>query len=103
MHRPVHLLVDSTGLRLCGPGEWLVEKHGTRSRRAWRKLHIGVNAATREILVSELTASDVDDGSQVEPLLDQIAAPLASFIGDGADVIRSASTMPSPSVILELT
>jgi len=37
----VHLLVDSTGLRLCGPGEWLIEKHGTRRRRSWRKLHIG--------------------------------------------------------------
>ena len=81
---PVHLLVDSTGLRLCGPGEWLVEKHGTRSRRSWRKLHIGVDAETGQILASELTTSDVDDGSQVEPLLDQITAPLASFIGDGA-------------------
>jgi hypothetical protein len=81
---PVHLLVDGTGLRLCGPGEWLLEKHGTRRRRAWRKLHIGVNAETGQILASELTASDVDDGSQVEPLLDQIATPLASFIADGA-------------------
>jgi Transposase DDE domain len=42
---PVHLLVDSTGLKLCGPGEWLIEKHGTRARRSWRKLHIGVDAA----------------------------------------------------------
>src|SRR3954468_15829411 len=41
---PVHLLVDSTGLRLCGPGEWLIEKHGTRRRRSWRKLHVGVDA-----------------------------------------------------------
>jgi hypothetical protein len=82
--RPVHLLVDSTGLQLCGPGEWLVEKHGTRRRRSWRKLHIGVDAETGQILASELTTSDVDDGSQVEPLLDQITAPLASFIGDGA-------------------
>jgi Transposase DDE domain len=81
---PVHLLVDSTGLRLCGPGEWLIEKHGTRRRRAWRKLHIGVDANSGQILASELTTSDVDDGSQVEPLLDQITAPLASFIGDGA-------------------
>jgi hypothetical protein len=81
---PVHLLVDSTGLCLCGPGEWLVEKHGTRRRRSWRKLHIGLDAATGRILASELTSSDVDDGSQVEPLLDQITAPLASFIGDGA-------------------
>src|SRR5215203_2101203 len=81
---PLHLLVDSTGLRLCGPGEWLVEKRGTRRRRAWRKLHIGVDAETGQILASELTSSDVDDGSQAEPLLDQIIGPLASFIGDGA-------------------
>ena len=39
---PVHLLVDSTGLKLCGPGEWLIEKHGTRTRRSWRKLVWGV-------------------------------------------------------------
>jgi hypothetical protein len=81
---PVHLLVDSTGLRLCGPGEWLIEKHGTRRRRDWRKLHIGVDAGTGQIFASELTSSDIDDGSQVEPLLDQITGPLASFIGDGA-------------------
>jgi hypothetical protein len=80
----VHLLVDSTGLRLCGPGEWLVEKHGTRRRRSWRKLHIGVDAETGQILASALTTSEVEDGTQVEPLLDQIPGPLASFIGDGA-------------------
>jgi len=78
------LLVDRTGLRLCGPGEWLVEKHGTRKRRSWRKLHIGVDAETGEILALELTSSDVDDGSQVDPLLDQITGPLASLTGDGA-------------------
>jgi DDE family transposase len=81
---PVHLLVDSTGLQLCGAGEWLVEKHGTRRRRSWRKLHIGVDADTGQILAAELTNCDVDDGSQVEPLLGQITDPLASFIGDGA-------------------
>jgi len=81
---PVHLLVDSTGLKLCGPGEWLVEKHGTRRRRSWRKLHVGVDADTGRIVASELTTHDVDDGSQVGPLLDQVAGPLASFTGDGA-------------------
>ena len=81
---PVHLLVDSTGLRLCGPGEWLVEKHGTQRRRSWRKLHIGVDAESGQILASELTSHDVDDGSQVEPLLGQITAPLVSLTGDGA-------------------
>jgi Transposase DDE domain len=61
---PVHLLVDSTGLKLCGPGEWLVEKHGTRRRRSWKKLHIGVDADTGRIVASELTPHDADDGSQ---------------------------------------
>jgi hypothetical protein len=81
---PVHLLVDSTGLKLCGPGEWLVEKHGSRTRRSWRKLHIGVDADTGRIITSELTTHDVDDGAQVGPLLDQITGPVASFTGDGA-------------------
>ena len=81
---PVHLLVDSTGLKLCGPGEWLVEKHGTRTRRSWRKLHIGVDAGTGQIMTTELTTNDVDDGSRVGPLLDQVAGPIVSFTGDGA-------------------
>ncbi len=80
---PVHLLVDSTGLKLCGAGEWLLEKHGTRTRRSWRKLHIGVDADTGQIVAATLTTSDVDDASQVGPLLDQ-AGPLASFTADGA-------------------
>lgn len=81
---PVHLLVDSTGLRLCEPGEWLTEKHGTRRRRSWRKLHIGVDAETGQILAWDLTTSDGEVGSQVEPLFDQITVPLVSLIGDGA-------------------
>ena len=81
---PVHLLVDSTGLKLCGSGEWLIEKHGTRTRRSWRKLHIGVDAGTGQIMATELTTNDIDDGSRVGPLLDQVAGPIASFTGDGA-------------------
>jgi hypothetical protein len=82
--RPIHLLVDSTGLRLCGPGEWLVEKHGSRARRSWRKLHIGVDADTVRIVASALTTNDVNDASQIGPLLDQVAGPIASFTADGA-------------------
>jgi len=80
----LHLLVDSTGLKLCGAGEWLVEKHGTTTRRSWRKLHIGVDAGTGQIVAAALTTKEVDDGAQVGPLLDQIAGPLPSFTGDGA-------------------
>jgi len=80
---PVHLLVDSTGLKLCGTGEWLLEKHGTRTRRSWRKLHVGVDADTGRIVAATLTTSDVDDASQASALLDQ-AGPVASFTADGA-------------------
>ncbi len=81
---PVHLLVDSTGLRLCGPGEWPAEKHGTRRRRAWRTLHLATDADTGRIVASALTDRDADDGSQVGPLLDRIDGSVASFTGDGA-------------------
>jgi Transposase DDE domain len=81
---PVHLLVDSTGLRLCGPGEWLEEKHGTKRRRAWRVLHLATDADTGRIVASALTDKDADDGSQVGPLLDQVDGSVVSFTGDGA-------------------
>src|SRR4051794_37190644 len=81
---PVHLLVDSTGLKLCGPGEWLTEKHGTKRRRAWRVLHLATDADTGRIVASVLTDRDADDGSQVGPLLGQIDGSVASVTGDGA-------------------
>ncbi len=81
---PVHLLVDSTGLRLCGPGEWLVEKHGAKKRRSWRKLHLATDADTGRIVASALTDKDADDGSRTGPLLDQVDSPVASFTADGA-------------------
>jgi len=80
---PLHLLVDSTGLRLCSAGEWLQEKHGTKVRRSWKKLHIGMDAETGQIVAASLTAKEVDDGAAVGPLLDQLAGPVASFTGDG--------------------
>jgi hypothetical protein len=81
---PVHLLVDSTGLKLCGPNEWLIEKHGTKRRRAWRVLHLATDADTGRIVAAVLTDKDADDGSQVGPLLDRVEGAVASFIGDGA-------------------
>ncbi len=89
---PIHLLVDSTGLKLCGAGEWLIEKHGTKTRRSWRKLHIGMDANTGQIVAATLTRKEVDDGSQVDPLLDQVGASVASFTADGAYDQDSVST-----------
>ena len=81
---PMHLLVDSTGLKLCGAGEWLIEKHGTHARRSWHKLHIGLDAETGQIVASALTGRDVDDASQVSPLLDPVTGEVAAF-GGGYD------------------
>jgi Transposase DDE domain len=81
---PVHLLVDSTGVKLSGPGEWLVEKHGTQRRRAWRKLHLGIEAKTGTIVASTLTSKEVDDAAELGTLLDQVDEPLAAVIADGA-------------------
>jgi IS5 family transposase len=81
---PLHLLVDSTGLKLIGAGEWLVEKHGTKRRRSWRKMHLGVDADTGRIVAATLTDRDEDDATQVGPLLDQVAEPVASVTADGA-------------------
>jgi hypothetical protein len=57
-------------LKLCGAGEWLPEKHGSKARRSWRKLHLGVDADTGEIVATTLTTNDVVDASQVGRLLD---------------------------------
>ncbi|WP_043342123.1 IS5 family transposase [Belnapia moabensis] len=81
---PVHLLVDSTGLRLCGPGEWLIEKHGTKRRRAWKMLHLATDTDTGQIVASVLAGREADDGSQVGPLLERVDGSVASFTGDGA-------------------
>jgi len=102
---PVHLLVDSTGLKLCGSGEWLLEKHGTKTRRSWRKLHIAVDADTGKIAAASLITSDVSDASQVGALLDRTAVPVASFTADGAydqdGVYRQvAARHPEASVIV---
>ncbi|MFC7739362.1 IS5 family transposase [Roseomonas sp. GCM10028921] len=81
---PVHLLVDSTGLRLCGPGAWLEEKHGSKRRRAWKMLHLATDADTGGIAASVLTSREADDGSQVGPLLDRVDGSVTSLTGDGA-------------------
>jgi hypothetical protein len=83
-HGPLHLLIDSTGLQVYGAGQWLEAKHGAKSHRKWRKLHLAVDAANGMIAVQTLTDQDVDDPSQVGPLLDQINDPIGQVTADGA-------------------
>src|SRR3954447_9118384 len=102
---PVHVVLDSTGLKVYGAGEWHREKHGERGRRTWRQLHLAVNPDSGEILASELTSHEVGDPSMVAPLLDQIPGDIASVTADGAydgePVYRAlAARQPPPMVII---
>ena len=81
---PVNVVIDSTGLKVFGAGEWQREKHGGKGRRTWRKLHLAVDPESGAILTSELTTTEDGDASQVGPLLDQISGPIASVTADGA-------------------
>jgi hypothetical protein len=81
---PVHALIDSTGLQVYGAGQWLEAKHGAKSRRTWRKLHLAVDAASGMIMAQTLTDQDADDPSQVAPLLDQIDHRIGRVTADGA-------------------
>jgi hypothetical protein len=83
-HGPLHLLIDSTGLQVYGAGQWLEAKHGAKSRRKWRKLHLAVDASNGTIVARTLTDQDTDDPSQVAPLLDQIDGPIARVMAAGA-------------------
>ena len=81
---PRDVVVDSTGLKVSGEGEWKTRQHGWNTRRTWRKLHLGINEATGEIVAETLTPHKVDDASQIEPLLEQIDEDVESLGGDGA-------------------
>ena len=99
---PLHLLVDSTGLKLGGAGEWLVEKHGTSRRRSWRKLHIGVDADSGEIVAIELTKKESRRRARWLPRCSTrspIPSPPSPLT---ALTIRTGSTRQLPSVIRTL-
>src|SRR6056300_323115 len=83
---PLHLLVDSTGIKAEGEGEWNARKHGGPKRRLWRKIHIGVDEETLEIRAIEVTSSSIGDAPMLPDLLSQIPPDqeLGSVTADGA-------------------
>ena len=81
---PLHLVIDSTGLKFVGQGEWHADKHGvSKKRRQWRKLHLGIDVGGF-IVESSLTGKGEDDGRVGVQLLGELNAPVASFRADGA-------------------
>jgi hypothetical protein len=83
---PLHLVVDSTGLKVFGEGEWKVRKHGYSKRRTWRKVHLAMDANSGQICAALMTHQDVGDAEVLPDLLDQIPADkeIAVVGGDGA-------------------
>jgi len=79
-----HGVVDSTGIKVYGEGEWKAWQHGVSKRRTWRKLHLGVDEATGEIGVAEVTPNDYHDNEILPSLLDGIDGEIAQVSGDGA-------------------
>jgi hypothetical protein len=80
----IHLVVDSTGVKVYGEGEWKVRKHGWSKHRTWLKVHLGVDEATGDILVAETTDNSVHDSQMVNSLLNQTDTSIDQFSGDGA-------------------
>ena len=79
---PICLIVDSSGLKVCGQGEWHTQKHGEKKVKRWKKLHLGVDDQG-QILASTITDGHEQDPSQVLELLTQVDRVIARFIGDG--------------------
>ena len=83
---PLHLLIDSTGIKVEGEGEWNARKHGGQKRRVWRKIHIGIDEQTLEVRAVEVTSNEVGDAPMLPELLKQIPLDqeIASVTADGA-------------------
>ena len=81
---PLHLVVDSTGLKVYGEGEWKVRLHGYGKRRTWRKLHLGIDHRPQRVAATSITEKDVLDRREVPGLLGQVEARVTQVLGDGA-------------------
>ena len=95
---PLHLLIDSTGIKVEGEGEWHTRKHGASKHRIWHKLHIGIDEGSLEIRAVEMTGNEIGDAPVLPVLLEQIPdeEDIASVTADGAyDTRRSYETIAS--------
>jgi Transposase DDE domain len=79
--RPINVLIDASGLKVFGEGEWKMRTHGKDKRRTWRKIHIGIDRESQEIVAVTLTESNVHDSKETAALLSQIES-VASVTGD---------------------
>jgi hypothetical protein len=80
----IDVVVDSTGLKVFGEGEWKVKKQGWAKHRTWRKLHWAIDSETQEIVADDLTDNATDDAAEVPELLEKVPNKVGKFYGDGA-------------------
>jgi hypothetical protein len=80
---PTDLVIDSTGLKIFGEGEWKIRTHGKQKRRTWRKYHVSVNPATHEVTAVELTEANVHDCTVLPALLSK-QKNIGTAYADGA-------------------
>ena len=81
---PLNILIDSTGLKIFGAGEWRETKYGLKKRRQWRKLHLAIDRDTQAILAQELTVDQESDSTQIQPLLGKLNEEINSITADTA-------------------
>jgi hypothetical protein len=81
---PLHLVVDSTGIKVYGEGEWKVRQHGWSHRRTWRKLHLAVDEATGEVAAAMVSTNSFKDSELLPDLLEQVEGTLSQVSADGA-------------------
>lgn len=86
---PVHLVIDSTGCKVFGEGEWKVRQHGYSKRRTWRKVHLGIDEATGQIEAAVLTTNGASDGEMLPEVMVQVRRPVCQVSADGAYDTRS--------------
>ncbi len=81
---PLHMVVDSTGIKVYGEGEWKVRQHGWSRRRTWRKLHLGVDEASGEFVAAVVSTNSFKDSQVLPDLLEQVADEIYQVTADGA-------------------
>lgn len=98
----IDIVVDSTGLKVYGEGEWKVRRFGWSKHRTWRKLHIGIDEDTQEIVAEELTENSVSDAEVIVDLLNEVDEQIGSFKGDGGYDKKNVRTVLQEKKIKEI-
>lgn len=101
----LHLVLDSSGLKVYGEGEWKVRQHGWSKRRTWRKMHLAIDAESGEIQAAILTEASMHDAKVAPAMLHQIEQPLASVSADGSydrNNVYEAITVQAPEAHINI-